>query len=204
MTADLPTDPLPGLNRPLTPRESVALSKYLISLTKWQKAQRLVGSTDRSWLIENVIVDSFRFLGLIPNNTRDLVDIGSGAGIPGVPIAIVQPSVQVVLVEAMRRRASFLRNVIRELPLPNATVLESRVERLGEAYERKFDVAVMRCAGRVPLLLPDVLKLVRKGGVVVAASSPTHDRNSVGDGETVEVSGEPGDDTVRFFRRWST
>jgi 16S rRNA (guanine527-N7)-methyltransferase len=185
----------------LTPPEGRLVGNYLNTLVKWQSVHRLVGSTDRAWLIDNVIVDSLRFLALIPDDIDSIVDIGSGAGIPGVPIAIVRPSVNVLLVEAMRRRVSFLANVIRVLPLPNASVVESRVERLGEEYAHKFDVAVMRCAGHVPLLLQDVLRLVRKGGVVLAASSPERASTRDDGGETVEVRDLPMG-SARTFRRW--
>ena len=199
MISGLPNRPLPGLSRSLTEREAESLDKYLNLLNKWQRSHRLVGSTSRAWLIENVVIDSLVFLDLIPGDTRCIVDIGSGAGIPGIPIAVVRPSIDVVMVEAMRRRVSFLSTVIRELSLANASVVASRVEDLGQKYERKFDVAVMRCAGPPAGLVPLVMRLVKTGGAVVASGSPKERLAPASDGEHVEV--HAGRD-VRNFRRW--
>jgi 16S rRNA (guanine527-N7)-methyltransferase len=202
VTAGFPVSPLPGLHRPLSDSEADSLDKYLKILTKWQRAHRLVGSTDRAWLIEHIVVDRIAFLGVVPSHARRLVDIGSGAGVPGVPIAVVCGSMEVVMVEAMRRRASFLSTVVRELGLPNAHVLEARVEHLTEQYERTFDVAVMRCAGPAADLLPHAMRLVRHGGCVIAASGPepTPVESDVDGGQPVAI---PHGDARRHFRVWS-
>ena len=199
MTPGLPNRPLPGLRRRLTEPEANSIDKYLDLLSKWQRSHRLVGSTSRPWLIENVVIDSLRFLEFIPTDARRVVDIGSGAGIPGIPIAVVRPSVEIMMVEAMRRRVSFLSTVIRELGLTNASVAESRVEQLGPEYERAFDIAVMRCAGTPASLVPRVMRLVKLGGTVVASGSPRQTSSDALGGELVEVldAGEP-----RYFRRW--
>jgi 16S rRNA (guanine527-N7)-methyltransferase len=194
-----PNRPLPGLRRELTDQEARSIDKYLNLLSKWQRAQRLVGSTSRPWLIENVLIDSLRFLELIPKDARRVVDIGSGAGIPGIPVAVVRPSLEIVMVEAMRRRVSFLATVIRELALINASVVESRVEQLGPEYDRAFDVAVMRCAGTAESLVPRVMTLVKLGGTVVASSSPHQSPSDALGGELVPVAGSG---ERRYFRRW--
>ena len=109
------TTPLPGLGRPLTRPEGEAVYNYLELLIKWQKAHRLVGSTDVAWMIENIIIDSFAFLEHLPSEARMVADVGSGAGVPGVPIAIVRPDLDMSLVEVRRHRVSFLSTAIREL-----------------------------------------------------------------------------------------
>jgi 16S rRNA (guanine527-N7)-methyltransferase len=188
------------LNRAPTNPEVVLLGKYLDLLEKWQKTRRLVGSSSRPWLIEHVVIDSLRFLELIPAGVRRVVDVGSGAGIPGVPIAVVRPSMGVVMVEAMRWRVSFLSTVIRELALTNASVVESRLEELGPEYDRSFDSAVMRCAGKAQDLVPSAMRLVRSGGTVIVSGPPAqYPMDSMG-GEVVEVHGAG---ETRHFRRWT-
>jgi 16S rRNA (guanine527-N7)-methyltransferase len=164
--------PLPGLGRPLAQSEGVLVVKYLEILSKWQKTHRLVGSTEPGWMIENVLLDSLTFLGAIPPDPTNVVDVGSGAGIPGVPIAIVRPQIEVRLIESRQRRASFLSAVVRELPLNRVAVVSARAEALGAGYVGGFDVAVLRCAARVGSVLPIAMRLVRLGGAVVVAAGP--------------------------------
>lgn len=190
---------LPGLGRQLTDREAVTVDKYLILLVKWQGAQRLVGSTDREWLVQNVVLDSFSFLPLIPQTTAALVDIGSGAGIPGIPIAVVRPQLSVVLVEPKRKRASFLSTAARELGLANVRVVERRVEQLGPAYDRRFDIAVMRCAGATSHLLAHAKRLVAPPGAVLVAASPSTTTDDNLGGELLTETIGP---LQRHVRRW--
>lgn len=160
------------LERPLTQVQIESFSKYLEILTKWQKAQRLVGSAEPGWIVENLFLDSLLFLKVLPMATQSLVDIGSGAGIPGLPIKIVEPSLAVTLVESRQRRVSFLRAVVRELGLGGVEVIGERLENLVDRLRGRFDVATMRCSGDPASIVPVALEIVKPGGTVVAAGSP--------------------------------
>ena len=160
------------LERPLTQVQIESFSKYLELLTKWQKAQRLVGSAEPGWIVENLFLDSLLFLKVLPMATQSLVDIGSGAGIPGLPIKIVEPSLAVTLVESRQRRVSFLRAVVRELGLGGVEVIGERLENLVDRLRGRFDVATMRCSGDPASIVPVALEIVKPGGTVVAAGSP--------------------------------
>ena len=164
--------PLPGLDRPLTKDEGAVTRKYLEILMKWQRVHRLVGSTRLEWLVDNVLLDSLAFLGSMPSQVEKLADVGSGAGIPGVPLAIARPDAAISLIEARQRRASFLSTVVRELNLLRASVVAYRAEDLGDEYAGAFDVVVMRCAGEGSSMLPAAMRLVRRKGMVVVAAGP--------------------------------
>ncbi|HET9480927.1 MAG TPA: RsmG family class I SAM-dependent methyltransferase, partial [Candidatus Polarisedimenticolia bacterium] len=97
---------------------------------KWATSQRLVASQDPAWIAESLIADSLLFLKLIPGDARTLLDVGSGAGIPGIPIKIVRPEIAVTLLDSRLRRASFLRAVVRELQLVHTEVVDQRLEAL--------------------------------------------------------------------------
>ena len=161
---------LPGLGRRLSGSEAELLRKYLDLLIKWQKTTRLIGSVEPSWVAENVFVHSFCFLEGLPEGTRGVADVGSGAGMPGLPIAIVRPDMEVTLIEAKQRRASFLSTVVRELGLGSVTVVGDRVESLPSSFEARFDAVVMRCAGSLSEVLDPARRLVRRGGVVVVSA----------------------------------
>jgi len=110
------TDPLESLaegtqeilGRPLTKRERGLFCKYLELLIKWNKSQRLIGSAAPHWIVENLFLDSLLFLKVFPSPPSTLLDLGAGAGLPGIPLKIVLGEVELVLVESRQKRVSFL------------------------------------------------------------------------------------------------
>ena len=139
------------------------------------------------WIVEHLFLDSLLFLRLLPSTTRTLIDIGSGAGMPGVPIKIVWSDVQVALVESRRRRASFLSAVVRELTLNQVQVVADRIESRLPDMEGRFDAVVMRCAGDVGELMPVAARLLTPQGLVIASGPP--EPRPLRQGEWVVVPG---------------
>jgi 16S rRNA (guanine527-N7)-methyltransferase len=187
-----------ALGRPLGAAEAALLHKYLELLIKWQRSQRLVGSSEPEWIVDNVIVDSLLFARVLPQGISTLCDVGSGAGIPGIPLKSVMPTVDVTLVEARERRASFLAAVIRELPLARCRLINSRIEEVAQELVGKFDAVVMRCAGDPEELVTLVAPLLAPGGAIVASGPPTALRLSVG--EWLEVDGPRGPRRFWIYR----
>jgi 16S rRNA (guanine527-N7)-methyltransferase len=179
-----------ALGRPATQAETAPLHKYLNLLIKWQRSQRLVGSVEPRWIVDNVIADSLLFKRALPDGVTRLADVGSGAGIPGIPLAVVLPEVAVTLIEARQRRGSFLAAVIRELGLRNCTVVNQRLEDVRDDLAERFDAVVLRCAGNPIALLRDLKAVLVRGGVVVASGPPERLELSVGD--WLEVDGPDG------------
>ena len=173
------------LKRPLSAHERDDFGKYLSLLLKWQKAHRLVGSSDPMWIVEHLFLDSLLFLKLLPSSVRSLGDVGSGAGLPGLPIKIVRREIDVVLIESRRRRAMFLTSAIRVMKLGGARVAEGRVESLGAELGGRLDAVVMRCAGDVEEMIPAAAALVSEHGIVVASGPPKARPLSIGEWATV-------------------
>jgi len=115
-----------------------------------------------------------------------VLDLGSGAGVPGIAIKIVRPDVRLVLVESRRRRASFLSAVIRDLGLVDARVLAGRAEDLVGESASPVDAVVMRCAGDLQALVPVAARLVSKAGIVVASGPPDARPTVLGEWVTVQ------------------
>jgi 16S rRNA (guanine527-N7)-methyltransferase len=184
------------LGRTLTPLELDRFSRYLALLVKWQRSHRHIGSSDEMWIVEHLFLDSLLFLRLLPSAARSLADIGSGAGMPGVPIKIVRSDVEVTLVESRRRRASFLSAVVRELPLVGTRVVAARIESRLSELEGRFDAVVMRCAGDVGELMPLAARLLAPQGVVIASGPP--EPRPLAQGEWVVVPGLRPSSTRRF------
>ena len=160
------------LGRDPSHREREQFSKYLDLLAKWGSVHRLVGSTDPEWVVEHLFLDSLLFLHALPRETGSILDFGAGAGFPGIPIAIVRPETQITLLEARRRRASFLAAAVRELKLTSARVVAARGEDMVSDLGATFDAVVMRCAGRLGETLPLAAQFAKEGGVVVGAGPP--------------------------------
>jgi 16S rRNA (guanine527-N7)-methyltransferase len=137
------------------------------------------------WIVEHLFLDSLLFLRVLPSGLRTLLDLGSGAGFPGLPIKIVRADVEVSLVESRRRRASFLSSTVRELGLSGLHVIAERVEERAPHLEGRFDAVVMRCAGDVNEMLPRGARLVAKGGLVVASGPPKPGALTLGQWMTV-------------------
>ena len=173
------------LGRVLDELERDNFSKYLTLLLKWQKAHRLVGSDDPMWIVEHLFLDSLLFLRLLPSSARTLADLGSGAGLPGLPIKIVRRDMDVVLIESRRRRAMFLTSAVRAMKLEGVRVLEGRVEDLVSELRGTFDAVVMRCAGDIEVMIPVAADLVSDHGIVIASGPPNPKPLSVGDWVTV-------------------
>ncbi len=159
------------LGRTLTAPERERIRKYLDILTKWNVVHRLVGSTEPRWLLTNVVLDSLLFLHALPAHAADVADLGSGGGVPGVPIALVRSDLCVTLIESRRKRASFLAAVLRELPIENGRLVAARAESVPGLREA-FDAVIARCAGNMDAIVGAALPLLRPGGVVVVAGPP--------------------------------
>jgi 16S rRNA (guanine527-N7)-methyltransferase len=173
------------LGRPLSDTEHGQLAKYLNLLIKWHKTQRLVGSSEPAWIVDNVILDSLLFTRLLPAGVREVIDVGSGAGVPGIPLKVVSNSLSMTLLEARQKRASFLATAVRELGLVNCSVANERLEQLPSMTGGRFDAAVARCAGDPVDLLRGVQPLMKAGGLVIASGPP--ERRPVNQGAWQEV-----------------
>lgn len=173
----------------LTTEQVESFDKYLNLLQKWQRSQRLIGDSDTAWIVDNLFIDSLLFLKVLPLDFSSLADIGSGAGIPGIPIKLARPRTAVTLIESRAKRVSFLSAVIRELRLEAVRVVHSRVETFAETAASSFDVAVMRCAGDFAEILPAAARLVVPGGLVAASGPPDRPPLPAGDWRGVERPG---------------
>jgi 16S rRNA (guanine527-N7)-methyltransferase len=175
------------LGRPLDDAELQAFDNYLRLLQKWQKSQRLIGSSDARWIVDNLFLDSLLFLKVLPETIGSLADVGSGAGLPGIPLKIVRPQWRVVLIESRAKRASFLSAAVRELRLQDTMVVPARAEDYAARHPGAFDAVVMRCAGEFQATAMATARLVAAGGVVVASGPPTAKPMDLG--KWVEVRG---------------
>ncbi len=144
------------------PTASVTLlARYLSELDRWRRAINLTGDLSGPELVEHAL-ESIAGSSLIPENAG-VIDIGSGAGFPGVPLAISRPDLKMTLLEPRKKRGAFLHHVARSVPVVNASVLEERVENLTSGA---WTVATTRALGDLDLLLRSV-DFLRPSGLLL-------------------------------------
>ena len=154
--------------------EAIAqFSIFIEEIRRWSKVADLLSQTDPDILIRKHILDSLALLPLLPPGIR-ILDLGSGAGFPGIPIAIASSHIKIVLIEARRKRANFLKEVIRTLDLNNAHVHEGRAERLSEeeGWQAKFDVITTRATWNISTFLHFAHPFLRQNGTAIAMKGP--------------------------------
>jgi 16S rRNA (guanine527-N7)-methyltransferase len=145
------------------------LDRYLDLLLEANAVMNLTRIDDRAGAEVGHIADSLTLLPHLPPGPHRLVDVGSGGGVPGLPLAIARPDVQITLVEATQKKAAFLTRTAAALGLANVKVLAERAETVAHGPLREsFDVAVARAVGVLNLLAEWCVPMVRKGGKLLA------------------------------------
>ncbi len=144
---------------------------YLQELLEWNKTFSLTGIKNPDDIIIKNFIDSLTPLPYL-DSSGSLLDIGSGAGFPSIPLKISCPEIEVQLVEASRKKVSFIKHLIRTLGLEGVSVLHSRVEEM-EQPERPFRTIISRAFRRPAPLLQLVTPLLEPSTTLIAMLGPT-------------------------------
>ncbi len=174
MTAhDLPTaardDLVAGLHAlQLDPDLAEPLSRYLALMLRWNAAYNLTAIRDPREMVSKHLLDSLAMVPFVGPavGVPTLADLGTGAGLPGIPLAIAHPDLHVTLVESNGKKARFMREALRHLGLSNAEVAESRIEALDRPGE--FAAITARALATLPLILELGGHLIAPGGALLA------------------------------------
>lgn len=171
-TADLLPKGLRELAIVYSAEQIKALMIYLEELKKWNRAYNLTGlKTDKDIVIKHFL-DSLLYLRAIPNESIHIVDVGTGAGLPGIPIKIMKPGIELSLIESSRKKASFLRHILRTLNLKGVTIREQRIEGLGEEFAKTFDVALSRATYSITEFFELLCPYIKDDGILVLNKGP--------------------------------
>ncbi len=148
-----------------------ALTLYERELLDWNARFNLTAIRDPQEIHIKHFLDSLTcLLAMREPPLGKLIDIGTGAGFPGIPIKIIHPKIQLTLVESVGKKADFCRHVVKILDLPGVEVVQERAETIGQnpEYRERYDWAVARAVAFLPVLAEYLLPLVRVGGSMLA------------------------------------
>lgn len=158
-----------GLN--LTQSQLAALERYENELLEWNLRVNLTAINKPEKIRTKHFLDSLTCLIAMRNTPSDrVIDVGTGAGFPGIPLKIICPGIRLSLVESVGKKAAFCQHIVDSLGLKNVTVLSERVEAVGAlpSHREQYDWAIARAVANLPVLVEYLLPLVRVGGKALA------------------------------------
>ena len=158
------------LNIDLSDSQYDQFIKYYEMLIKWNEVMNLTAITEFDEVIVKHFVDSISLIKAIDVNKKiNIIDIGTGAGFPGIPLKIAYPNLKITLLDSLNKRVGFLNEVISELELKDIEALHARSEDLGrdEEFREQYDLAVSRAVAYLPTLSEYCLPFVKVGGYYI-------------------------------------
>ncbi len=143
--------------------------RYMELLIEWNEKMNLTAIIEPNEIILKHFVDSLTIIKYL-KNAKTLVDVGTGAGFPGIPVAIMMSNLEITLVDSLNKRLIFLEEVIKELRLTNVKLVHSRAEEFGQnkMYREKFDIATSRAVANLSTLSEYLIPLVKINGNIIS------------------------------------
>lgn len=187
----------------LTANQIAAFECFENELLEWNERFNLTAIQEAGQVRTKHFLDSLSCIPILreslaesDQSPRRLIDVGTGAGFPGIPLKIALPSIRLTLVESVSKKASFCQHIVQTLKLDGVEILQERAENLGvlSGHRQQYDWALARAVARMPVLMEYLLPLVRVGGTVVAMK-----------GENAPAEAHAGENALRIlggrFRR---
>ena len=172
------------------PTEGVpSLLRYGHLLMETNKVMNLTAITDPADIAALHFLDSAALLTLEDFRDKTVVDVGTGAGFPGLPLKILEPAIHLTLLDSLGKRVQFLERVCQELGLADVACVHGRAEEFAAAHRESFDLAVSRAVAALPVLCELCLPLVRPGGKFLAMKSVDSDQELESARHAIEILG---------------
>jgi 16S rRNA (guanine527-N7)-methyltransferase len=157
----------------LTDNQRQQFIDYYELLIEWNKVMNLTAITDLSEVVQKHFIDSLSLVKVLQPTKEKVLDVGTGAGFPGIPLKIVFPEMEIILLDSLKKRLTFLDEVINTLKLEKIQTLHGRAEDYGKdnKYREQFDLCVSRAVAKLSSLSEYCLPYVRVGGLFISYKS---------------------------------
>lgn len=159
---------------PISDKQIDQFKKYFGYLIEMNQVMNLTAITEPKEVVQKHFIDSISIINYYDfKDSMSVIDVGTGAGFPGIPLAIMCPDVHFTLMDSLNKRIKFLNNVIELCELKNVTCIHSRAEDLGKnkEYREKYDVCVSRAVANLSVLLEYCMPFVKVGGYFISYKS---------------------------------
>lgn len=166
---DILTEGLAALGLPTA--AAPRLAAFAAAVLEQNKVMNLTAITDPADFAALHLLDSVSLLTLADLRGKSVIDVGTGAGFPGVPLALTEPDMDLTLLDSLGKRVDFLRRACAELELPRVQAVHARAEEFASGHRERYDVAVSRAVAALNVLCELCLPLVKVGGVFLAMKS---------------------------------
>jgi len=177
----------------LSPDQLEALRIYEKELLDWNERISLTAIRDSEGVRTKHFLDSLTIHLAWERHTPPvrMIDVGTGAGFPGLILKLIWPTTQVTLVESVHKKADFCRHIIARLGLEGVTVLSERAEIVGQdpAHRHGYDLAVARAVARMPILMEYLLPLVHRNGIAMAMKGESAPAETNDAGKAIQLMG---------------
>lgn len=165
--------------------------KYSELLLEWNQKINLTAITDPKEIVIKHFVDSLLLSSAIDIQDQTIVDIGTGAGFPGIPLKIARPKIKLTLLDSLNKRLIFLKEVINNLTLDNVSIIHARAEdgAREKNLRENFSIATSRAVASLPALLEYTLPYVKVGGIFAAMKGPNADEEVEASQNALDILG---------------
>lgn len=175
--------------------------EYYKLLIEWNQVMNLTAITEYDEVMQKHFVDSLSLVkGIHISSCETLIDVGTGAGFPGIPLKIIFPHLKIVLLDSLGKRVKFLNAVIEKLGLNNITAIHGRAEDFSrqKEYREKFDICVSRAVANLSSLSEYCLPYVKIGGVFISYKSGAVEEELKNARRAISILGGKEKQTLKF------
>ena len=189
---------LSELGLTITEEQIEKFDKYYEMLIETNKVMNLTSITEYDEVIIKHFIDSLLVVNIFNiNQSKKMIDVGTGAGFPGIPIKIMFPHLQITLLDSLNKRLKFLNNVIDELGLKNITTVHGRAEDIAhmDEYREKFSLCVSRAVANLSTLSEYCIPFINESGIFISYKSEFSEEETDNAKKAIKVLGGKIEDT---------
>lgn len=189
------------VNLPFNEETYNKFMQYKDMIKYWNEKINLTAIVEDEQIVKKHFIDCIKIFKFLPlKEAKSIIDIGTGAGFPGIPIKIIKPDINVVLLDSLNKRINFLNEVINKIELKNISTIHGRAEDFSRKieYREKSDVAVSRAVANLAVLSELCIPYVKVGGYFVAMKGPSVEEEIKDGRNAVSILGGKIEDIIKI------